>query len=68
MHVAPRRKDQPTEEALNRLIEAANDVAAAHNELRLAAIHANKHGGSIRVVAKIANKSTRTVQDWIKES
>lgn len=67
MQVSPRRRDYPDEGAMRRLQEAAERREAAESELREAVYAARDTGGSVRVIAELAQLSTRTVQDWLRD-
>lgn len=66
MRVSPRRRELPDEATLERLRKAAKAKRAADAELKAAARSAKEAGGSVRVIAEVADLSTRTVQNWLK--
>lgn len=68
MVVSPRRRELPDAGSLERLRQASEGKARADSELKAAVRAAKEAGGSVRVIAEIANLSTRTVQDWIKST
>lgn len=55
----------PSERA--RLRAAADEVGVAAAELKAAVCAAWEAGGSVREIADELGKSTRTIQDWIRE-
>lgn len=62
----PRRRQLPDDEAVEKLVRAAEARRHAEAELREAVYAASDAGGSIRVIAELAQVGTRTVQDWLK--
>ncbi|MFF1633990.1 hypothetical protein [Leifsonia sp. NPDC058248] len=65
--MSPRRRDYPSAAAIDRLRNATQAKTAADAELKAAVQAAKASGGSVRVIAELANLSTRTVQDWLKD-
>lgn len=51
-----------------RLLATMSRHECATDELRQAVVAAHKAGGSIRDIAALINKSTNTIQRWIREA
>lgn len=67
MRVTPRPRKLPDPDVLERLRGVGQLRAAVEIEIRAAVAAASEAGGSVRVIAEIAQVAPGTVQQWLKD-
>lgn len=60
------RRGETPEPQRSRLLAAATQADMATEDLRAAVREAKAAGGSVREIAALINRSTNTVQRWLK--